>query len=70
MFPQGESPFVTQLYIEDEPRNQADFLFMRVPAERRHLVMASFIESQQPDTAFDANFDFVLNRTDGTPVDS
>jgi protocatechuate 3,4-dioxygenase beta subunit len=70
VFPQGEPPFVTQLYIKDEPRNQTDFLFMRVPAERRHMVMASFTESQHPDTVFDAGFDIILNRTDGTPQDS
>ena len=70
VFPQGEPPFVTQLYIKNEPRNQADFLFMRVPSERRHLVTASFIESKHPEAKFDANFNIILNRTDGTPEGS
>jgi protocatechuate 3,4-dioxygenase beta subunit len=70
VLPPGEPAFVTQLYIKNEPRNQSDFLFMRVPAERRHLVMASFTESQHPDAAFDAGFDIILNRTGGTPENS
>jgi protocatechuate 3,4-dioxygenase beta subunit len=69
VFPKGEEPFVTQLYVENEPRNEDDFLFQRVPADRRHLVVASFDDSKHPDTAFDANFDIILNRTDGTPQD-
>ncbi|MBT8127573.1 MAG: intradiol ring-cleavage dioxygenase [Gammaproteobacteria bacterium] len=67
VFPKGEPPFVTQLYINNEPRNENDFLFQRVPADRRHLVVARFNQSQYPDTAFDASFNIILNRTDGTP---
>jgi protocatechuate 3,4-dioxygenase beta subunit len=67
VFPKGEPPFVTQLYIKNEPRNENDFLFQRVPADRRHLVVARFNDSQYPDSAFDASFNIILNRTDGTP---
>lgn len=67
VFAPGETPFVTQLYIQDDPRNAQDFLFNRVPAERRHLVMAEFQRSNQPDTELKAQFDIVLNRSDGTP---
>lgn len=70
VFPKGEPPFVTQLYVKDEPRNANDFLFQRVPADRRHLVVASFNKSPHPGTAFDASFNIILNRTDGTPHES
>jgi protocatechuate 3,4-dioxygenase beta subunit len=70
VFPKGEPPFVTQLYVKDEPRNANDFLFQRVPADRRHLVLASFNKSPHPGTGFDASFNIILNRTDGTPHES
>lgn len=67
VFAQGEPPFITQLYAKGEPLNESDFLFKRVPTERRHLVLASFRESHHPGAALEASFDIILNRTDGTP---
>ena len=64
--PQAE-PFVTQLYIQGEPRNDADFLFRRIPAERRHLVQAEFVATDRPGTELQAAFDLVLGGTGGTP---
>jgi protocatechuate 3,4-dioxygenase beta subunit len=34
-------PFVTQIYVADEPGNSEDFLFRRIPAEHRQLVLAA-----------------------------
>jgi len=69
VFPQGERPFVTQLYVKDEPRNQDDFLFNHVPAERRHMVVADFRETGSPEAGLAAEFDIVLDRRDGTPME-
>lgn len=68
VFAPGETPFVTQLYVRDDPRNEQDFLFNSVAAERRHLLTADFAPGQQPDAALSARFDIILNRSDGTPL--
>ena len=68
VFPNGEKPFVTQLYVKNEPRNFNDFLFKRVPLERRHLVVSDFITSSEPGIDMQASFNIVLNRRDGTPT--
>ena len=70
VFQQGESPFVTQLYVEGDNRNQHDFLFNHVPADRRHLVMADFIASHHSGARLKASFDIILDRTVGTPQSS
>ena len=70
IFQQGELPFVTQLYVEGDARNQHDFLFNRVPADRRHLVMADFTASNHSGAKLKANFDIILNRSAGTPQSS
>lgn len=62
--------FVTQMYVAHEPTNSEDFLFRRVPVERRHLVLAEFQASQEPDAALKASFDIVLDRAEGTPLQS
>ena len=67
VFPEGGSPFVTQLYVEGEPRNTGDFLFNRIPVERRHLVLAEFRPTPGQDAELAANFDIVLGGRDGTP---
>ncbi len=62
IFPPGEPPFVTQLYIKGEPRNTQDFIFNRVPVERRALVMADFMPTfQNNESDFTARFDIVLD---------
>jgi protocatechuate 3,4-dioxygenase beta subunit len=68
VFAPQSPPFVTQLYIKGEPGNADDFLFKRVPAERRHLVQADFVAADRPGVALQAHFDLVLGGTDGTPA--
>ena len=68
VFPQGQRPLVTQLYIHNDPRNGADFLFNAVPEDRRDLVQADFIESTSPDVELEARFDLVLATTTETAV--
>jgi protocatechuate 3,4-dioxygenase beta subunit len=59
---------VTQLYIRGEPGNAGDFLFTRVPAERRHQVQADFVAAAMPGVELQAEFDLVLGGADGTPT--
>ena len=68
VFAPQSTPLVTQLYVRGEPRNAADFLFNRVPAERRHLVQADFLAAELPDVELRASFDLVLGGADGTPA--
>ncbi len=68
VFPEWESPFVTQLYVRDEPQNEQDFLFNHVPSERRHMVVAEFKKARNEEVEFEASFDIVLNQRDGTPM--
>lgn len=60
VFPQGERPFVTQLYVAGEPGNDQDFLYRRIPAEQRALVTADFTPAQGGAGALQANWDIVL----------
>ena len=60
VFPDGEPPFVTQLYVEGEPRNDEDFLYRRIPAERRHLVTVPFQPARGTDHDLKATWDIVL----------
>lgn len=62
VFPPGEPPFVTQLYVKGEPRNTQDFLFNRVPVERRELVMTEFLPIYG-GVELGAHFDIVLGLT-------
>jgi protocatechuate 3,4-dioxygenase beta subunit len=68
VFADGADPFVTQLYVKDEPLNQRDFLFNHVPADRRHLVVAEFKPAQHGDAQLRATFDIILDRSVGTPI--
>lgn len=68
VFADKDAPFVTQLYVKDEPLNQRDFLFTHVPADRRHLVVAEFKRAQHGDAELQASFDIILDRSDGTPI--
>ena len=70
VFPAGENPFVTQLYIAGEKSNESDFLYNDVPLDKRHLVTAEFKASTAAGAEQQASFDIILNRTDGTPQDS
>jgi protocatechuate 3,4-dioxygenase beta subunit len=60
VLPKGEQAFVTQLYVAGEQRNADDFLYRRVPAERRHLVTAEFRDSKGKGAELTANWDVVL----------
>lgn len=63
VFPDGEAPFITQLYVADEPRNTGDFLYQRVPEAQRHLVTAAFTPSTRKAVELDAHWDIVLGIT-------
>jgi protocatechuate 3,4-dioxygenase beta subunit len=64
--PEWDPPFVTQLYVRGDARNERDFLFRRIPAGRRHLVQADFVRASGGDALLAAVFDVVLG-SDGTP---
>ncbi len=67
VFPPGETPFVTQLYVKDDPRNAEDFLFQSIPLERQHLLLAEFKPARPSAPELEARFDIILARNDGTP---
>ncbi len=61
VFAPGERPFVTQIYVQGEARNGEDFLFRRIPEDRRRLVLAEFAPAEQGSGAqLQASFDLVL----------
>ena len=68
VFPRGTPPFVTQLYVKDEPRNAQDFLFNHIPVEKRHLVLAEFRPAGEGEAEFEARFDIVVAGDQGTPA--
>ena len=63
VFPEGAEPFVTQLYVADEPRNADDFLYQRVPETLRHMVTTEFKPSGSEDGELVASWDIVLGIT-------
>jgi protocatechuate 3,4-dioxygenase beta subunit len=63
VFPAGEAPFITQLYVADESRNASDFLYQRVPAADRHLVTTEFKPSSVANVDLAAEWDIVLGIT-------
>jgi len=67
VFPPGETPFVTQLYVKNDSRNAEDFLFQQIPPERQHLLLAEFKPAQASTPELEARFDIILARNDGTP---
>ena len=61
VFRPGERPFVTQLYVRDEPGNADDFLFNSVPVEKRELVLADFVARESSGKrSYAARFDVIL----------
>lgn len=68
VFAEGESPFVTQLYVAGEPRNETDFLYNSIAHERRALVTTAFTTSAIPGAELQANFDIILHPHEGTPI--
>lgn len=61
----GRRPFTTQLYVAGDPGNGGDFLYRRIPAERRHLVTSDFLPVRNSHAEFTARFDIILG---GTPT--
>ncbi|MGF1643380.1 MAG: hypothetical protein ACFCUJ_07010 [Thiotrichales bacterium] len=61
VYPSGEQPFVTQMYVQGESANAGDFLFRRIPSERRTLVEARFEPAGEGGgSSWRAAFDIVL----------
>lgn len=60
VYPPGEAPFVTQLYVAGESRNAEDFLYNRIPADLRPLVTTEFAPSAHEDADLSADWDVVL----------
>lgn len=63
----GQAPFVTQLYIAGEARNQSDFIFLGLAPDQRRRVMADFAPTKGSGAELAANFDIVIAGADGTP---
>lgn len=61
VFEDGVEPFTSQLYVAGDPGNDGDFLYRRVPVEKRQLVTADFVQSPAGSGAeLTARFDIVL----------
>ena len=60
VFPEGERPFVTQLYGQGEPLNDEDFLYQRLPVESRHLATVPFEPLSGGAHDMRANWDIIL----------
>jgi protocatechuate 3,4-dioxygenase beta subunit len=58
--PPGEEPFVTQFYVAGDARNADDFLFQRIPAEQRSLVLMDFVPGKEAGSALMAKRDIIL----------
>lgn len=58
--PRGDQPLVTQLYVAGEGSNQRDFLFRRIPQEKRHLVLADFLPGGDPGAPLRAQWDIIF----------
>jgi len=63
VYPAGAAPFITQLYVANEPRNADDFLYQRVPEASRHLVTTDFRPAGSATAELAANWDIVLGIT-------
>jgi protocatechuate 3,4-dioxygenase beta subunit len=65
VFPPGDEPFTSQLYVAGDPRNASDFLYQRVPEAYRHLVTTEFKQSGAANIDFTATWDIVMAVTPG-----
>ncbi|MGD2082274.1 MAG: protocatechuate 3,4-dioxygenase [Chromatiales bacterium] len=63
VFPTQGTPFVTQLYVAGEARNAEDFLYRRIPPDRRHLVTRPFEPAAGTEAELAASFEIVLGTT-------
>jgi len=60
VFPTGERPFVTQLYVAGDVRNDDDFLYRRIPVEKRARVTAAFEPAKSDVAELAASWDIVI----------
>lgn len=60
VYPRGERRFVTQLYVDGEARNAGDFLYQRIPVEKRPLVTAAFEPTASAGAELSARWDIVM----------
>lgn len=60
VFPEGERPFTTQIYVEGDSHNAVDFLYGRLSPEERSLVTANFRPSSGGAVEYEAAIDIVL----------
>jgi len=60
VYPRGERPFVTQLYVDGEAHNADDFLYRRIPVEQRPLVTAAFETTTSGGAELSARWDIVI----------
>ena len=60
VYPRGERRFVTQLYVDGEARNAGDFLYQRIPVEKRPLVTAAFEPTTSAGEELSARWDIVI----------
>lgn len=60
VFPDGDQPFVTQLYVAGEQRNASDFLYQRLSEGQQTLVTAAFLPSAGADAELAADWDIIL----------
>jgi len=60
VFPPGEQPFVTQLYVQGEAMNAEDFLYRRLPDDSRRLVTVPFEPAAGGEARLRADWDIVL----------
>lgn len=58
--PDFDEPFITQLYVQSDPRNARDGLYNAIAPERRRLVTAEFAPA---GAALAAKFDIILGAT-------
>lgn len=61
--PDFDEPFITQLYVQGEPRNARDGLYSAIAPERRRLVTAEFAPA---GATLAAKFDIILGATPTT----
>ena len=56
----GERPLVTQMYVGGEPRNAGDFLYRRIPEDRRELVTVTLEPRPGAPAELAGRFDIVV----------
>ena len=60
VYPRGQRPFFTQLYVDGEAHNADDFLYRQIPVEQRPLVTAAFEPTASGEAEFSARWDIMI----------